>query len=258
MAQASANVPWHPEFETLDELVKLLDPAIDLAVVEMRLRRAVNEYVIEDRYGVLAKIWRLDWRVGTISWKSGAVFVPYIDRAGRDAVKPIWPEFSRTAWCRLFRDFVLTAAIEGAPYVDSDEATYSSEAAPGPAGIAGDLYVDADETFSATATASPVIAATPHDDADKIYAPRAKQSGKVGRPEVMAPIIAEARRRLEAREVVPTPKGLMQFARDLSDWWESVRGDRDAVEVESIANAVRKPIWQKALSAEKLIAQNSK
>ena len=71
---------------------------------------------------------------------------------------------------------------------------------------------------------------------------------QVGRKPVIGTAIeAEAQRRIDRREVIPTPKGLAQFARDLWDWWEDVRGNRPAAKSSrSIENMVRE-IWNAAL-----------
>jgi hypothetical protein len=71
-----------------------------------------------------------------------------------------------------------------------------------------------------------------------------------GRPGYLAPILAEAQRRIDEGEVVPTPKGLSRFARDLWQWWEEIRGNRPARQPRYIANGVR-PIWNARLHKTK-------
>jgi hypothetical protein len=69
-----------------------------------------------------------------------------------------------------------------------------------------------------------------------------------GRPKVMSPIEAEAERRIREGEVVPTPKEFSRFGRDLSQWWEGVRGSRKAVKPRSIANNKKvRSMWKAEL-----------
>jgi hypothetical protein len=49
------------------------------------------------------------------------------------------------------------------------------------------------------------------------------RTGAPGRPTAENLIYAEAERRISSGEVVPKPRGLARFARDLSDWWEAER-----------------------------------
>jgi hypothetical protein len=49
------------------------------------------------------------------------------------------------------------------------------------------------------------------------------RTGAPGRPSAAGPIRAEAERRLSNGEVIPQPRGLARFTRDLFDWWEQER-----------------------------------
>jgi hypothetical protein len=49
------------------------------------------------------------------------------------------------------------------------------------------------------------------------------RSGGPGRPTAIDVVVAEGKRRIEAGEVTPTPKGLTKFATTLHEWWEAKR-----------------------------------
>jgi hypothetical protein len=49
------------------------------------------------------------------------------------------------------------------------------------------------------------------------------RTGAPGRPAAAGAIYVEAKRRISSGDVVPQPRGLSRFARDLFDWWEAER-----------------------------------
>ena len=75
------------------------------------------------------------------------------------------------------------------------------------------------------------------------------RTGAPGRPTAAKMIQAEAERRISSGEVVPRPRGLARFARDLSDWWERERQQASppgpAMKAGTIENIVR-DLWRKS------------
>jgi hypothetical protein len=75
------------------------------------------------------------------------------------------------------------------------------------------------------------------------------RTGAAGRPTAAYMIRAEAERRISSGEVVPQPRGLARFARDLFDWWEAERQNftppGPAMKAGTIENKVR-DLWQKS------------
>jgi hypothetical protein len=74
------------------------------------------------------------------------------------------------------------------------------------------------------------------------------RTGAPGRPSAAGAIRAEIERRLSSGEVVPQPRGLARFARDLFIWWERERqkstSPGPAMKARSIENIAR-AIWRK-------------
>jgi hypothetical protein len=75
------------------------------------------------------------------------------------------------------------------------------------------------------------------------------RTGAPGRPPAAEAIYAEAKRRISSGDVVPQPRGLARFARDLFDWWEAERQKLSppgpATEARTIENKVR-DLWRKS------------
>jgi hypothetical protein len=75
-------------------------------------------------------------------------------------------------------------------------------------------------------------------------------SGGPGRPTAIDVVIAEGKRRIEAGEVTPTPKGLTKFAEALCGWWEAERLTYTPVApsagVSTICNGLRE-LWRSKL-----------
>jgi hypothetical protein len=75
------------------------------------------------------------------------------------------------------------------------------------------------------------------------------RTGAPCRPSAADVIVAEAKRRISGGEVVPKPRGLARFARDLSDWWEAERQKftppGPAMTPGTIENKVR-DLWHKS------------
>jgi hypothetical protein len=75
------------------------------------------------------------------------------------------------------------------------------------------------------------------------------RTGAPGRPTAENLTYAEAERRISSGEVVPKPRGLARFARDLSNWWEAERQKftppGPAMKPGTIENKVR-DLWRKS------------
>jgi hypothetical protein len=75
------------------------------------------------------------------------------------------------------------------------------------------------------------------------------RTGAPGRPSAADLIVAEAKRRISSGEVVPQPRALARFARDLSNWWDGERKKftppGPAMKAGTIENKVR-DLWQKS------------
>jgi len=91
----------------------LLGPSPDMAVVEFRFRRALDEDVLQDRKWTPAGGWHERFETGgvEIDWASGTMLIPWWDRA-RYIRKSIRPQFRRTAWLNVFSDLVPGATQE--------------------------------------------------------------------------------------------------------------------------------------------------
>jgi hypothetical protein len=89
---------------------------------------------------------------------------------------------------------------------------------------------------------SPLAPAAPPPPSDLF------RTGQPGRPNYSVFILEEAKYRIRAGEIIPTPRGLAKFARDLWNWWEDVRVALNAQPITplTIENCVRE-IWNAAL-----------
>jgi hypothetical protein len=98
-------MPFESEWLYLDELVKLLDPALDMGDVETIFRRALAEGALQDRDGTPAEVWRERFRIadGVINFATGMMFVPWWDQRRHERLtKPLRPQFRRADWLTLF------------------------------------------------------------------------------------------------------------------------------------------------------------
>jgi hypothetical protein len=96
------------EWLYLDELVALLGPSPDIAVVEFRFRCALDEGVLQDRNGTPAHVWHARIEADTvINFASGMMFIPWFDRDRPErTVMQARPQFHRAAWLKLFSDLL--------------------------------------------------------------------------------------------------------------------------------------------------------
>ena len=95
------------EWLYLDELLALLGPSPDMAVVESRFRGALDEGTLEDRDKTPAEVWRQRFEEGDpeINWVSGTMVVPWFHRRWREwTERKIHPQFRRAAWLDVFSD----------------------------------------------------------------------------------------------------------------------------------------------------------
>lgn len=81
---------------------------------------------------------------------------------------------------------------------------------------------------------------------ENISARQDKTRRRPGRPPIIGPVMEEAKRRLASGEVLPSKRGLAQFARDLVAWWEKERQQLPRLADRTIANEIR-PLWKEAL-----------
>jgi hypothetical protein len=98
-------MPFELEWLYLDELVKLLDPAPDMAVVESIFRRALAEGALQDRDETPVEVWRQRFRIadGVIDLATGMMFVRWWDQRRHEwLTKPLRPQFRRADWLALF------------------------------------------------------------------------------------------------------------------------------------------------------------
>jgi len=111
------------EWLYLDELLALLGPSPDMAVVESRFRGALDEGALEDRDKTPAEVWRQRFEEGDpeINWVSGTMVVPSVHCRGREwTEREIHPRFSRAAWLDVFSDLV-PGAIRTQPRAEIDQ-----------------------------------------------------------------------------------------------------------------------------------------
>ena len=116
-------MPFEPEWLFLDELLALLGPSPDMAIVELRFRRALDEGALEDRERTPAEVWHRCFEEGDpeIDWVSGTMVVPWVHCRGREwTEREIHPRFSRAAWLDVFSDLV-PGAIRTQPRAEIEQ-----------------------------------------------------------------------------------------------------------------------------------------
>ena len=107
-----AKEDWGPQWLPLRDLVKLLGPSPDYAVVDARFRRAVLDGSLVDRHGTPPGMWRRCFdEMGDISWD----FCPTVPMPCdlQEEERFIYEPWFRVAdWMEVFRDLIPAAQSE--------------------------------------------------------------------------------------------------------------------------------------------------
>jgi hypothetical protein len=107
-----AKEDWGPLWLPLRDLVKLLGPSPDWAVVDARFRRAVLDSSLVDSHGTPPEKWRRCFdQMGDISWAfHPTVAMPYdLQEEDRFIYEPV---FRAADWREVFRDLIPAAQPE--------------------------------------------------------------------------------------------------------------------------------------------------
>jgi len=102
-------MPFEPEWLYLDEFLALLGPSPDMAIVEFRLCRALEEGILQDRDGTDFRAWHERFEAGKpeFSWPFGVMVALWFDdRRRKYTPRPFRLQLRRAAWLNVFSDLL--------------------------------------------------------------------------------------------------------------------------------------------------------
>ena len=102
-------MPFEPEWLYLNELLALLGPSPDMAIVEFRLCRALEEGILQDRDGIDFRAWHERFEAGKpeFSWPFGVMVALWFDdRRRKYTPRPFRLQLRRAAWLNVFSDLL--------------------------------------------------------------------------------------------------------------------------------------------------------